>query len=659
MQRAVIIAFALAIVAASTSCSNGRHASSVLPASGAGAKQPQFVPPPISAPAPPRPRSLKAPPPAPTSTSRSVRDATNAPPFFAKQQLVPNSTVYWLQFDNGQYFGYYSFLGGTWIYHFDLGYLNYTDANDGQGGIYFFDQATQHWWFTSPSQFPYLYDFTLSAWLWYDPDSNRTGHYTTNPRWFYEFFAGGGGQWIKMPDPIPHVPNWAYACSVAGSCVGTGTGHNLGIPDVWMASNFDWNEVGGPDDSTAANLKNTGQAKHILPYTDPNLGPYCAKPRGIDSTWTDIPENGANCQGPFAHYLHAANGSYAHAYLHRDNGSRLIDAENNQGPTYFDGALREPFYIGDPDVQSTYNYYTSRNPAWTEVFEDDAGSAYNCITDYSRCDAGRPFGSALYGAACTPQGQPWSYWCWKYHNTAVEWNNASSPQEAYLTDAINLSASSAHPVIGNNGAWTNSYDLRWAQSANVKGVLVEGAWPMTDQIRWTRNANAILYYHGLPKLVVELTPQPDVYSNDWLLSVVASHWIVYDPQYSVEALIVVNPSPTMNGVQNDTTFPEETVVPTGPLTTGSSLSAFVAPGQTNVYVREYATCFQASAAIGRCAAIVNMGSGPVNYPGLTTQSYGRVLVHNPSATWANGGTAQWSTTVPAQIQPYSGIIVSQ
>src|SRR6202007_1321205 len=58
-------------------------------------------------------------------------------------------------------------------------------------GIYFYDNASTHFFYTSPSfPFPYLYDFSLNTVLYYYPDPHNPGHYTTNPRYFYNFATG-------------------------------------------------------------------------------------------------------------------------------------------------------------------------------------------------------------------------------------------------------------------------------------------------------------------------------------------------------------------------------------------------------------------------------------------------------------------------------------
>ncbi len=113
------------------------------------------------------------------------------PAFFIGEAALANG-VYYLQFPNGDYFGYYSFLSDpNYIYHFDLGYEYVFDAADGHGGVYLYDFASKTFFYTSPGfPFPYLYDFTLNAVLYYYPKNGSAGHYTTNPRYFFNFATG-------------------------------------------------------------------------------------------------------------------------------------------------------------------------------------------------------------------------------------------------------------------------------------------------------------------------------------------------------------------------------------------------------------------------------------------------------------------------------------
>jgi hypothetical protein len=88
-----------------------------------------------------------------------------------------------LQLPYGYAFGYYAFLGGGWMFHVDMGY-EYVCPDTNDTGVYFWDLASTHWLYTNTQSFPFLYDVTLRAWLYYVPDTTRPGHYTTNPRRF-------------------------------------------------------------------------------------------------------------------------------------------------------------------------------------------------------------------------------------------------------------------------------------------------------------------------------------------------------------------------------------------------------------------------------------------------------------------------------------------
>jgi hypothetical protein len=117
------------------------------------------------------------------------------PPFFTGETALGGGW-YYLQFANGTPFGYYSYLPDQhFIYHIDLGFEYLFDANDANHGIFFYDFASSSFFYTSPTLFSYLYDFSLNAWLYYLPDVNNPGRYTHNPRWFFNFATG---HWITL-----------------------------------------------------------------------------------------------------------------------------------------------------------------------------------------------------------------------------------------------------------------------------------------------------------------------------------------------------------------------------------------------------------------------------------------------------------------------------
>ena len=115
--------------------------------------------------------------------------STQATTFFTGQASL-GSGVYYLQFPNSNIFGYYNFVSGSILYHYDMGFESVVLGNDAQGSLYLYDFTSGHWFYTTPSLFPYLYDFTLSSWLYYFPATNNPGHYTSNPRYFSNLTTG-------------------------------------------------------------------------------------------------------------------------------------------------------------------------------------------------------------------------------------------------------------------------------------------------------------------------------------------------------------------------------------------------------------------------------------------------------------------------------------
>ena len=180
-----------ATAAGSSAAEPARHASSAEPA------------------VPRRPAFLDTVPSAARSLA-AVRTASALahPVIFAGENALANS-VYYLALPNTNIFGYYSYLADPhYIYHFDLGYEYLIDANDGAGGLYLYDFASSHWWYTGRTYpFPYLYDFTLNAFLYYFPDTKNPQHYTTSPRFFYNFTAS---QIVTIPSAVTAAPAVGY-----------------------------------------------------------------------------------------------------------------------------------------------------------------------------------------------------------------------------------------------------------------------------------------------------------------------------------------------------------------------------------------------------------------------------------------------------------------
>jgi hypothetical protein len=85
---------------------------------------------------------------------------------------------------NKNLFGFFSYTSASILFHYDMGYEGVIQANDAASGIYLYDFASGHWFYTNSASFPSLYDFTLKTWIYYLPSTTSTDHYTSNPRSF-------------------------------------------------------------------------------------------------------------------------------------------------------------------------------------------------------------------------------------------------------------------------------------------------------------------------------------------------------------------------------------------------------------------------------------------------------------------------------------------
>jgi hypothetical protein len=111
-----------------------------------------------------------------------------APAAFFTGQVSLGSGVEYLQFPDSAVFGYYTFVSSTIFYHYDMGYEAFVPGS--ASDLYLYDFASGHWWYTSNTLFPYLYDFSLKTWIYYFPNTQSAGHYTTNPRYFSNLTTG-------------------------------------------------------------------------------------------------------------------------------------------------------------------------------------------------------------------------------------------------------------------------------------------------------------------------------------------------------------------------------------------------------------------------------------------------------------------------------------
>jgi hypothetical protein len=199
-MRRVFVALSF-LVLVSAGCAGGGLERSALPVPAASTSPALAVPPPAPASVPRLPAFAVPARPAPDARRGAPGPLASHAAFFTGEVPLSNG-VYFLKFPNGTPFGLYSYLSDPhYVYHFDMGYEYVFDSADANA-VYFYDFGSGHYWYTGATTFPYVYDFGLKTWLYYYPDTQRANHYTTNPRFFYNFSTG---QIIKLPDPTPNA----------------------------------------------------------------------------------------------------------------------------------------------------------------------------------------------------------------------------------------------------------------------------------------------------------------------------------------------------------------------------------------------------------------------------------------------------------------------
>ena len=102
------------------------------------------------------------------------------PSFFDCEAILDSGDFAYLAFPDGKVFGYYTYQFYPYLYQTDLGF-EYTIPSTGtDNGVYLYDFKLSQFLYTSPTLYPYLYNFGENAFYYY-----FTG--TTAPRVFYDF----------------------------------------------------------------------------------------------------------------------------------------------------------------------------------------------------------------------------------------------------------------------------------------------------------------------------------------------------------------------------------------------------------------------------------------------------------------------------------------
>ena len=380
-------AFGLLTLLFVTGCAAGGGSRSVPPAIAPAAGSPSAfeVPAKLSLPVPPPPPAMTPAKP-PAGGRRAASAAGQHAAFFAGEAALSNG-VYYLGLPNGNVFGYYSYLPDpNYIYHFDLSYQYVYDPNDGTGGIYLYDFASAHWWYTGRNYpFPYMYDFSLNALIYYYPDTANAGHYTSTPRYFYDFgrkkvitlpeLAAGPGTaqnvYVVDYDPNANAGGPINIDVFAGSATGavipsrtiaSGNGeHN----DIVVAADGSFFGCGQLYPANSTRVVGCGAVAH-----DKNNGHF------YQASCCEIAEYGAD--GKRLRAITLTNAFIREQAMAVDSGGNLFvgDSGTHQIDVYPPGATAPSRHLGNVQGSPIYYPYALGIDSHDNLYDVDNGSVY-------------------------------------------------------------------------------------------------------------------------------------------------------------------------------------------------------------------------------------------------------------------------------------------
>jgi hypothetical protein len=407
-----------------------------------------------------------------------------------------------------------------------------------------------------------------------------------------------------------HIPTWAY-----DDCGNGGSGASSTLVRAWVS--FAESNCGPGGDSKALRDCHSGQTT------------YCDVIQYLDTNWiypTDSPTwPSFSSAASESWYQHAAGSTTSRIQSSGYGGGFLINQANSGAQNYFASYAR-----------NTYN-------AADGLMMDDQSSSLNSQLYYSTCGCSQTAETtsaaslvsahaAMSAAMTHSNGQPFT----QIDNTLPA--NPSLPQGLNLLNH----STGVDGLIGegepeSNGTLDPNYSTLLDQIAYVADDTSSFVVPLSY-------AQAGASYQTQTRRVQEAT---------MLLG--------YSPGHLVDW------ADMETGSSDLAVWPEEGIYPTEPVqsmsapggsgclagsgqvcSTGGHTDLQVAPG---VYRREFGACYNRSAAIGPCAAIVNTTSSPVTVRSAwLTRAYGHQITFTGGDV-QSGGTINLNgaltTTVPA------------
>ncbi|GAC1351231.1 MAG: hypothetical protein NVSMB1_02270 [Polyangiales bacterium] len=381
-----------------------------------------------------------------------------------------------------------------------------------------------------------------------------------------------------------------------------GYGFNQTIPAAYMAEHAEYT-ISMPKETVLIGAFKAAGGHNATVKTDPSYVDGCTLPAGP----------GGKCTAPLGDMM------AEDAWLHDKSGKRIT--RNAYGTLFF-----------APNPASK-----SMRDAWHTFTQDLASKGVDLFFAH---DAG--------GASVS------EVWATVYSTPPVEITTQAQYDEAESA----MLAASAKPIYWSQ-YWIDANKTHGLTMPNVMGTLDQGCY-MSKSTAWETVGNQILKVLQSKRshFCIQIGgggPVPSYASPQLRLYSYASWLLTYDPDLSVHGVRFGVP-PLKDGSAVGIVA-EDDIVPRNPLKT-AALDITALKTATGAYAREFANCYQASLAIGPCAAVVNPSAAASVAVPVLSATYSKSLVLNDMNQFA-GGTATFGGAVPKSLSPSSAAILLQ
>jgi hypothetical protein len=374
------------------------------------------------------------------------------------------------------------------------------------------------------------------------------------------------------------------------------------IPAAYMAAHVDMVDDDGFTAQHADAFKRAG-GKLAIAYTDPSYVPHCPPP---------FTPPAGHCDGPIGNLV----ASDESAFVHDASGARI----NRYNDPYFQ--YQEMLNVGSASAQRAYAQTAasvlSHSPL-LDGFEAD--------------DSANPLSNMFFG----------------FNANGVEFTGDAQ----WIAAETAMLAAAGKPVLVNGGDPASlgpAYGGKFLDLPGVMGAMFEGCFNngqglYTDRSQlFQREADG--YLASLPHRKIALCSPTGDTSPAHRLYAYAAFMLVYDAAYSYYGMVIAQSD-------GESLYPETALVPQQPLQTATQIAQLKSG---SVYVREFASCSIAGAAIGPCAAVVNpSSSASAAIPALAT-SYGKSIALDAQSLY-HGGKANVAGGVPSSLPAGSAAIL--